>query len=640
MRIKVVFLLTFSFPVIAFADIAGAPPPKAVGYVDAEIVVAADAIDPGTGEGGTGTDTLEPDKTILGKNELRHVDGQVVGTVLRQMPGLQVRSQGGIGQVASLYIRGASPEHALILIDGIEVNDPSNPTRNFDLSSLQLENIERLEVYRGPQSIRFGANAIGGVVQALTRQGDGLPVTSASLETGSFGTIRGHIGDSGRRGHLRYSLGLGTEKSDGISAAAAENGNTERDGLDRHSFSSRLTWDLAPLTTLDVTTRLLDTTVDLDRTGGANGDDPNYTSNTKQLLVGATGRTRLLDGHVGSSLGFYFSEISRAAQNEADSKSAETLHASSLSDNQKIESIHEYAIDEKQTLTLALQWRNERGRYSQEYFGTTSEFARKHASVGGGSLQYSFEGQSWFLSSGLRGDWHSRFNDVMTYSVTTGWKCKPTATTFSVGRSTAFRAPALDQLYAPKYGNLNLRPERSDGWEATAVQKLRSEGRLTLTYFQNRFSDLVSNGAVTLKYVNIAHSTTKGIETDLSWNLGDSVSLKGGYTYLDARDEDSHLPLYRRPMHTWSNDLRYERHHWSTSIGYQFVGRRGDIDPVSFRRIKMPSYDVVRVAARYALSAKIALTARIENIFDRTYQDVAGYGTPRMSAYVGIIEEL
>ena len=194
--------------------------------------------------------------TVIDAAAIERRQNQTAVEILRQdVPGLDVVQSGGVGGTASVYIRGGKPEHVLVLVDGVDVNDPSSAGRSFEWATLAADNIERIEILRGPQSTLYGSDAIGGVVNIITRKGQGEAHGSIRAEYGSFDSFNGKAELSGSTGAFNYAISLGQMYTEGISSASEKNGNTEKDGYQATTLSGRFGWDPSPRHTFDLIVR-------------------------------------------------------------------------------------------------------------------------------------------------------------------------------------------------------------------------------------------------------------------------------------------------------------------------------------------------------------------------------------------------
>ncbi|MEK6554802.1 MAG: TonB-dependent receptor plug domain-containing protein, partial [Bdellovibrionota bacterium] len=200
-----------------------------------------------------------------------------VADILRDIPGIEVVRQGSIGQTTTVFIRGSKSESTLVLIDGAVANDIMAPSSGYDFSNLSPNSIARIEVYRGPQSVRFGAGALGGVINIVTKEGSGPLGLDYLVEGGTYETYRVALGLNGSSRDFNYSLGTEGFKSTGFSAAGSSS-SLEKDAASVASVSSKLGYKFNSTTKVEATLRYADAEVDLDRGGDASSDDPNYDS--------------------------------------------------------------------------------------------------------------------------------------------------------------------------------------------------------------------------------------------------------------------------------------------------------------------------------------------------------------------------
>lgn len=595
--------------------------------------------------------------TLIPREEIESRQAVHLLDVLRTVPGLDVVRQGGLGQQASVFLRGANSAHTLVLIDGIEVNDPSNPGRAFDFATLPVDNIERIEIVRGPGSTLYGSDAMGGVIHIITRKGSGKPSGSLSAEGGSFKTHQEKFSVNGGTPLVSYALAGSYLASDGISAASTEYGNRERDGYQRKALSAR--FGLAPNDLLDVDFyyRYNESTTDLDTFAGPYGDDPNNTFDARTHYFRAQAKLSLFEGFWDQTLGFSLTSADRANADDPDSDHPfDTIRTSYNSELTKVDWQHNLALTKTNTLTLGTEYEEETAK-SSDYrtfldwwsglpTSSVEEFSEKSARTTGYYLQDQLQLQeNLTLTAGLRLDDHSRFGSHETWRLTASYLLEATGTRFKASYGTAFKAPTLAQLYensAWVSGNLNLDPEKSYGWDAGIEQSLWDK-RITFgaTWFENQFEQLINTryNPVTFKYEyeNVDEARTRGLELTLALQPVDDLTLSAGYTYTDAENCATNADLLRRPRNKYSLALNYRIPHLGEiSLDMIHVGERDDIDSEDWTKIKaLAAYTVVNLAAAYDVTEEIQITGRVENLFDENYEEVSGFGTPGIAGYLG-----
>ncbi|MBI4641541.1 MAG: TonB-dependent receptor [Candidatus Tectomicrobia bacterium] len=586
--------------------------------------------------------------TVITEREIENKQKTTVLELLRSIPGLDVVQQGGPGRVASIFIRGAKVEHTLVLIDGVEVNDPISPGRAYDFANLTTDNIERIEILRGPQSTLYGSDAIGGVINIITKKGEGKPGFFISTQGGSFTTFRENAGVSGGNKRVNYSLGISRFDTNGISAASEKDGNREKDDYKNTSLSGRLGLTPTEIFGIDVFLRYIDSRFDIDNFGGVGGDDPNRRSDSRQLFFRTEARLSLFDDLWDQKLGFSLTDHDRNDNDDPDADHPLDFLRSSFSGQLlKFDWQHNFVLHETNTLTLGLETEEEKGESdfrSESAFGPfTSRFEEKTARTTGFYLQDQIKLlSSFFTTLGVRLDDHSRFGSEVTYRIAPAYLFKETGTKIKATYGTGFKAPTLFQLFS-SFGNENLNPEKSRGWDIGIEQDLW-EKRLTLgvTYFRNDFDNLIDfvfdPSTFESGFENVAEAESKGIELFASIRPIDDLSIRASYTYTDTEDKSTGEELLRRPKNKFGLDLDYRfLEMGNVNLTLVYVGKRDDLDFSTFpaARVALGSYTLVNLAASYAITKNFQLFGRVENLLDDQYEEVKGFGTPGISAFAG-----
>jgi vitamin B12 transporter len=303
--------------------------------------------------------------TVITKEEIDQKQQTTVAEVLRGVPGVDVVRNGGLGQPTSIFLRGANSAQTLVLIDGIEINDPVDPSRAFNFAFLDTSNIERVEIVRGPGSTLYGSDAIGGVINIITKKGSGPPQVVASVEGGSYETHQERIGISGGNELVQYSLSASYLDTDGITAAAKKNGASERDGYERITASSRIGFTPTNNFDLDFVLRYLDSEADLDDGFGVPSDDPDYTAEQKSFFFRTEAGLVLFDDFWEQKLGYSLTDYDRKLIDPAGPLDFfgdfKETYKSSLN---KIDWQNNLRLHETNTLTLGVEYEKEKGKYS------------------------------------------------------------------------------------------------------------------------------------------------------------------------------------------------------------------------------------------------------------------------------------
>jgi vitamin B12 transporter len=592
--------------------------------------------------------------TVISREEVEEKQQATISEAIRSVPGLDVVQGGGPGMMAQVFIRGAGDGQTLVMMDGIELNDPVSFNRSYDFAYLTTDNIERIEVVRGPQSTLYGSDAAGGVINIITRKGEGPFKATLAGEAGTYQTYLTRANLSGGTQQFHYSLGGTYVNSDGISAAK-EKGytlsgeryrNPEKDGHRNSTLSGRVGWTPTPTLDCELILRYLDGRSDLDNHGGQGGDDPNAGQDVEQFFSRLQGRLSLFGGFWEQKLGVSLSNQDRDYRNDEDADHpTESEKASYDGRVTKLDWQHNLYLHPANTLTLGLEYEVEKGRsdYSSQAFGFsfTSSLEEKKATTRSAYLQDEVRLKDlFFLTAGIRLDDHGQFGSQTTWRLAPAILVQKTKTKIKGSWGTGFKAPTLYQLYDPQYGDKDLDPEKSKGWDVGVEQDLFGQIlSLGATYFYNHFKDLIEFDAGINRFANVAKVETKGVECFAAVRPIPDLAIRGTFTRTDAEDEKTGLTLVRRPRNKWSLEMSYR--FWkgaNLNLVYRYVGERFDYDYSTFpaTRVKLSQYALVNLAASYDVTPHFQIFGRVENLVNEDYEEVLGYGTPGRSVFGGL----
>ena len=562
-----------------------------------------------------------------------------VADVLRTVPGVEIARTGGAGQTASLFIRGASSERVKILIDGVEYNDPISPGRFADISHLQVDDIERIEIVRGPQSVLYGTDAIGGVINIITKRGDGPARVGVRAEIGSYQSFRESISANGQLGDVDYYLNLSRWDSGGFSSADSDDGNREDDGYENTS----VTLSLSARPTEDATVRLIlrhiDAVSEIDDFGGVGGDDPNHDVDSEQTLVRLEGSLLSMDDRWEQKLSFSYFDIDRTDIDHPDDTDPTFIDSGFKGARKEIEWQHNVTLPQDQILTFGVEFDEEVGSSFYETDGFNDTFpARSAETVGTYAQLLVSHNDRLFATIGVRYDDHEDFGSALTYRIAPACWLKDRGTKLKAAFGTGFKAPSLFQLFSTS-GNPDLNEEDSFGWEIGIEQALLEDcASVELIYFDNDIDDLISYDSATFAFVNLGQVEMRGVECAFGFQATDDVRLDGHYTYLDAEDKETGEELVRRPAHRAGVDATWVANEKLLMLaGVLYVDDRKERDFSSFpaTRVTLDRYELWHLRAVYSASERVEFFARVENILDEDYEEVSGFGSAGRSAYVG-----
>ncbi len=582
--------------------------------------------------------------TVISRQEIELRGQPFVSDILRTVPGLDVVKTGGNG-TTSIFIRGNKSEHTLVLLDGVPLNDPSSPGKGYALENLTTDNVERIEVLRGSQSVMYGSDAIGGVISIITRKGEGTRTLLLSGEAGSQDYNLGRASLNGSSRYLDYSIGGSRLKTGGISAAGSDYGNTERDGYLNNTISGALGFKPMENFRLDLTGRNSYSSFDLDNSGGVGGDDPNYTGKFNETDLAARATLGLFGGRLVQKSG-----IAISAQNRKFLNGTDAQHPSDASQNSSYGRTVKFnyqviaQLNAGHTVTAGVDKQEEVARteyHSQSGFGPfNTEFAtQKIDSVGLFAESLLKFADRLFVSVGGRHDNNYRYGKVDTYRIAPAFLILATHTKLKASLGTGFKAPSLYQLYS-SYGYLKLAPERSTSWDAGFEQDLwDSKVSFGAVYFRNDLRDLIDFNNSTFVYYNVARGRTEGYEFTAQVQPADKVIFKGNYTYTSAVNLADGASLVRRPRIKFGGDIELRPiEPLTVTFGGAYTGPRFDNDFATFpsKRVKLGGYGLWRLASAYAVNKTVTLTARIDNLFDKNYAEVQGFGSQGISGSGGV----
>ncbi|NQU40963.1 MAG: TonB-dependent receptor [Lentisphaerae bacterium] len=587
----------------------------------AEIVVSAGRVP-------MASEDVASSVTSISGAELERLQVTTLPEAVRLVPGVHVVRNGGPGQTASLYIRGAKPEHVLYLIDGMEVNDPSLIGRSGDLTLLDVADIDHVEVLRGPQSAVYGSDAMGGVVNVITRKGKGAPQVNLTAEAGSFETYRESLAVSGGTGIVDYAFTATRVDSEGISAANEADGNTEKDGFDRTGLSGRFGITPSENLSFDFVARYSKDSVEYDDGAGAGGDALDNVADSERFFFGGSAKLGLLDSQWQQRL---------SASTTSHRRDFMSTWGANWFDSSLLKAGWQHDLYYKDMNVLSA------GVEIEQETAETDSLPEVDSDIKSLFAEDRLHMGDLVLVAGIRLDDHDTFGDEVTGRVGATLKLDEIGMRLKSSYGTGFKAPSLYQLYAPAsafgvIGNAELMPETSTSWDAGIEQRL-ADDRVTVgvTYFDSEYEDLIDfvDG-----YVNQSVATIRGVECSARMDLCEDLSIGGSYTYTDSEGEAG-KKLSRRPRHRASADIAYRCGDDITlSLTGIYVGEREDAyySLTEFMTVSedLPSYVVVDLAASWRLCENMTLFGRVENLFDEEYEELSGFGTPGISGYGGV----
>ena len=558
--------------------------------------------------------------------------------LLKQVPGLNVVQSGGPGGQTSVFIRGTNSNHVKVLVDGIDVSDPSNPVGTFDFGPFLTQDIEKAEILRGPQSGLYGSDAIGGVIHIITKSGSGPLKFSAGAEAGSFDTFNQAAGISGSAEGFHYAANVEHAHSGATPVTPLDlllPGERRIDDYDDIlTGSTKLGFDVTENFDVGLVARYTDSHLRLTGENQSNfpadfPDTAQSANDTRQYYTRATGHLESFDGGLEQTLGIAFSDI-KSFQTSPDFPESNFF-------GERVK------FDWQGNVRLGVGEKLVLGAEHQRDEMTAPISAATRIDSGYAEIQSDFGG-SLFDTLSVRYDDNNRFGGKFTYRVAPAFVIQETGTKLKASVGTGFKAPTLSEMFQsfPNFfffANPNLAPESSVGYDFGFEQGWRGDSiRAGVTYFRNDIKNLITNNADFTMDVNVGRAVTQGVESFVAYRPAEQLALRIDYTYTEATDEILHQELLRRPKHrgslnaAWQATTRLSLDATLLSMGSWIDGNRD----FTITRLSAPGYTTMDVAASYDLARHFSLTARINNLFNRHYENPVGFLQPALGAFAGI----
>ena len=636
LRSSALIALTAAAPAIAWAQQDSLP----------RIVITATRVDAPTGAGITAG-------TIIGRERIERSGVRDVAELLRLVPGVSIARSGGPGAQSSLFLRGGENDYVRVLVDGVQVNDPGGAV---DLAWLSVDDVDRIEIVRGPASVLYGTDAMTGVVQLFTRRGT-APAAEAEISAGRYG--RRVMKGNASTGFSRWNLILGAarERSDGL---LAFNSNYARD-----VGSAALRATTSAATRLELSLRGVNDEYHFPTDGAGKVEDRNAFRDTHRFIGSATlshGMSSRVRGELSlaamntrgrdddrpdapsDTMGFYYYDaLTTVRRRAADARVHVMLSPSSVL------TIGGEVVREAQRGNDSSSFSSERSRFvadrrnSAAYAQWLSEHGRVSLTMGGRYDENDTFGAFRTARAGLAvRAWHGG--------------------SVSASAGTAFKAPTFFESFNTAFssGNPDLSPERSRSWEA-GVRQVALDGRLTIgaTWFDQRFRDMIQYAFISPglpNYFNVAAASARGLELEAAARLSSFLTMGASATRLRTRVDDAGLQtgesatfvrgsrLLRRPSTSAAGTLAIDLPgDAAADVAVVRTGRRDDRDFSTFPAtpVVLPAWTRVDVAFTRSLAldwtgARLALMMRLENVLGAGYEEIANYPAAGRSLTIGV----
>jgi len=572
---------------------------------------------------------LVGDVIVIDAARIRASSADSIEDLLRREGGMQLSRNGGPGQSSAVLMRGTAASGTLVLIDGVRVG--SATLGQFDFSMLNLADVERIEVLRGPASSLYGADALGGVILIVTRQGSGAWRFGAHALAGELHSSAADASVSGSQGPLDFAASVAREASHGVSALRPNDAfgafNPDRDGYVRTSTSARGGYTFAPGQRIGLNVLASRTNAQFDSVEflapnfapDASGDFRNH------------GETRLAALDYRGTLTPAWTTSARLSTQTDDLESGAHDISRFVTRRQQATWQNAWTPWAGQQIVGALE-------HLEESVDGTPFASTLSRHTNAALLGYDGGWQQWHVQSDARHDHNSVFVGVTTGKLGVGYDLRPGLTLRVLG-GTAFRAPSFNDLFFPGFGVPTVMPERSHSIEA-GLRWRTDEASAGVTVYRNRVSQLIvfepdrSFCPPDPSYDfgcarNVARAQILGATLDGTWRHG-GFDMHAAIDFLDAHDADTGVRLPRRAAHHESVDAHWSRGDWKTGVAVLNVGARPD------GGAQLGSYALVDLQLFWRFAPRWQAEAKLTNAFDHRYEPLRDYNAPGRQAWIGV----
>ena len=587
--------------------------------------------------------------TVVTGEALRSQGITTVTDALRTVPGLSIVQTGSYGGASSLFIRGGESKYTKVLVDGVPINDAGGA---FDLSTLSTDNLDRIEIVRGPASVLYGSDAVAGVVQLFTRRGAGVAHGQVAARGGGFGSRDVDAGVHGGDARLSYSVAAAHHASDGFQPFNSRF---------RQSVGSALAGTTRGAFDASLSARFTDRELHFPTNGSGQVVDSNAVRRDDRLAVGLDAGYRLSPvATIRAALASH--DVHGITDDQPDSP-ADDGYAYTTAERSRRRSGDvrvELALPADTRLTLGAQVeRKWQESLTRSNFGDDAPAPATRRSTGAYAQLLLAPVADATIALGGRFEHNEQFGDFLTYRAAASARLR-TGTRLRASVGTAFREPTFLETEGSGFviGNRALDPEHAVSVDA-GIEQTFGPASIGATWFANSFRDMIDYeySATQPNYFNVARTRAAGLELEGRLAFASGIHADAALTHLQTRVVDpgtsaastaAFAPgsrLLRRPTRTLDVGAGYRAHGHAVDLRALRVGAREDVYyPPNFaaaQRVSLAPYTRVDLSGEARLvslrqGGGLALTLRVENLFDRRYQEVLGYGEAGLSAYIGI----
>lgn len=592
--------------------------------------------------------------TIIGQKEIKAHQYNTVSEALAGVPGIHIVPQGGEGKVTSVFSRGSNSNQTLVLMNGQDISDPSTPTGAFNFADLTMDSVERIEIVRGPQSAIYGSQAMGGIINIITKTGSGTPTITGRVEGGTRGSLNTSVVSGGSFGKVNYFASIARRATDGsdVTPKRLRGGAArEKDGYENVTGSLKLGAELSENISISVFGQIIDSYSDLDT------ELPqNLYNRTKNKFAYINGELRG-DFFCSNWKPVIALAYSKSNRDDIDFADIYTV-TNGLVENEgeRFSASFDNSVQLAEWNTLSFGTKFTREKFSQIGFTDFGfgfiQFPDADAEEDAQAFYISDHltfGENFFLTASLRHDAPDNFKNKTTWSIAPGFYIPETDTKITASYATGFKVPSLFERYgftpntfgSAYFGNTLLRPEESEGWEVGFDQGF-ADGTVKLgaTYFSTKFEDPITTiflPTFDSTTVNAPNFKARGIESYLAFSPSNSLELRADYTFTVVDATRIVAAQSRRPRHKVNLSAIVKPTEATTlSAETEFVAPYLDVNRLTGGLMKPGSYTVVNIAASHQINDWVEITAKVKNLLNRQYEPANGFVATGIEALAGV----
>jgi vitamin B12 transporter len=583
--------------------------------------------------------------TVISSQQLNARAGQSVAQVLSEQAGMYLPGAlSNAGTVPSIYMRGASSGRTLILVDGAPVGDPSMISNEFDLNLVPLAQIERIEILKGSQSTLYGSDAIGGVINIITKKKSGSFITGGA-STGTYGTKTNQLALNGVLAKINYTAGFENQKANGFSSAADKNnvGNFDLDGYKNNSWFTKLNFKINDQWSAQANTRKTAYKASIDY--GAFKDDKDEYFNNATTMSGL--QLKYKKEKTVFQFQYQYTTQNRSYLNDSADKQYIIYENNQYAGKTHfVDAFLSKSIGQYAQWIIGTDFRY--GSYNQTYasiseYGPYNEnfkdtFQFQNAVYG--SLILNDASKKWLLELGTRYNHHSRYGDNQTFTFSPSYVIQPGLRLIS-SISSGFKAPSLYQI---SY-NTQLKAETSVNSEI-GVDYRSSPVDARVVYFNRTINDGIDYNYIDYNFFNFIKQKVNGLEVELNHRLPHNQWVSVNYTLLNGQETNQNRVttidtitydyLLKRPKHSLQLQYNIGYKKWESSISGRYISSRNDVGGYATPDVKLDYYTLVNAHIQYQENKWLSFYIDLQNIFQDRFQEIYGYNTMGRTIQVGI----